>query len=68
MIKLDFSPSEFLELYELLSMQQLESGEKVLLPLKNKMKNVLLGLLMEREKPIFQRWERQQREKIAEIK
>ena len=68
MIKLDFSPSEFLNLYELLSTQQLESGEKVLLPLKNKMKDVLLGLLMERERPTFERWERQQREKIAKLK
>jgi hypothetical protein len=68
MIKIDLHPDEFVTLYDLLSLQQLQSGEQILQSLRSKMKETLLQALKEKDDVQFERWEREQKEKMAKLK
>lgn len=65
MIKLDLHPNEFLCLYDLLTLQQLQSGEQILLGLRGRMKDALFDLLKQKSNVQFEKWEKQQIEKIS---
>lgn len=65
MIKIDLHPNEFLCLYDLLSLQQLQSGEQILLGLRGRMKDVLFDLLKQKSNMQLEKWEKQQLEKIS---
>ena len=65
MIKIDLHPNEFLCLYDLLSLQQLQSGEQILLGLRGRMKDTLFDLLKQKSNIQFEKWEKQQLEKIS---
>jgi hypothetical protein len=68
MIRVDLHPNEFLCLYDLLSLQQLQSGEQILLGLRGRMKDTLFDLLKQKSSTQFEKWEKQQLEKISNQK
>jgi hypothetical protein len=68
MIRVDLHPNEFLCLYDLLTLQQLQSGEQILLGLRGRMKDVLFDLLKQKNNIQFEKWEKQQLEKISSQK
>jgi hypothetical protein len=66
MLKIEIQPSEFLCLYDLLSLQQLQSGDQILVGLRGRMKEIILLSLKQKCDTQFQLWEKQQLEKISE--
>jgi hypothetical protein len=66
MLKIEIQPSEFLCLYDLLSLQQLQSGDQILVGLRGRMKEIILLSLKQKSDTQFQLWEKQQLEKISE--
>jgi hypothetical protein len=63
-LSIEIQPSEFLCLYDLLSLQQLQSGDQILIGLRGRMREVLFSLLKQKSNLQFEKWEKQQMEKI----
>jgi hypothetical protein len=64
MLSIEIQPSEFLCLYDLLSLQQLQSGDQILIGLRGRMRETLFSLLKQKSNIQFEKWEKQQMEKI----
>jgi hypothetical protein len=64
MLSIEIQPSEFLCLYDLLSLQQLQSGDQILIGLRGRMREVLFSLLKQKSNLQFEKWEKQQMEKM----
>ncbi len=64
MLSIEIQPSEFLCLYDLLSLQQLQSGDQILIGLRGRMRETLFSLLKQKSNVQFEKWEKQQMEKI----
>ena len=64
MLSIEIQPNEFLCLYDLLSLQQLQSGDQILIGLRGRMRETLFSLLKQKSNIQFEKWEKQQMEKI----
>jgi hypothetical protein len=64
MLSIELQPSEFLCLYDLLSLQQLQSGDQILIGLRGRMREMLFSLLKQKSNLQFEKWEKQQMEKM----